>query len=200
MTLFSIALVLFLIMDPVGNIGSFISQLSSYTTKEKYWVIFREMSIALAIMLLFNFIGEYIFAVLQISETVVRLTSGAILFLMALQILYPSINSLRANLPKEKPFLTPLAIPLIAGPCLLATIMLYAHMEDSQAIMLYAIVIAWAAALVIILLSSQIQRLVGNSGLYASERLMGMILVMIGIQRFMEGVQLFIEHRGIVPH
>lgn len=151
------------------------------------------MLIALAAMVIFCFLGEYIFYVLDISETTVKLASGAILFLVAIKILFPSIDSLRANLPSGEPFITPLAIPLVAGPSLLATIMLFARLEPSQLTMLTAILIAWLLAVTVLLLGSRLQKIVGSNGLMACERLMAMVLVMLAIQRFAEGMHQFVK-------
>lgn len=193
MSLLSIVLVLYLIMDPVGNISSFLSQVKNKTVCEQRRIILREMCFALIPMLVFSLIGEYIFNVLDISEVTVRIASGVILFLAAFQILFPTLNSLRKNLPEDEPFVTPLAIPLIAGPSLLATIMLFSRMEESVYIMVGAIFIAWALALVTLILGRHLYRLIGENGLSALERMMGMILVLLAIQRFMSGIMLFIE-------
>ncbi len=192
MTLFTLSLILFLIMDPVGNISSYLKMVSTYPKKKQYWIIVREMCIALVIMLIFNEIGEFLFVQLHISETAIRLASGLILFLAALKILFPSIDSPRSNLPEGEPLITPLAVPLIAGPALLATIMLYAHLEPSQPLMLAAIFISWAAASSVLFLAPFFQRVLGTNGLIATERLMGMLLVLLAIERFTSGVQLFI--------
>lgn len=191
MSLISITLVLFLIMDPVGNISSYLNLVKELPSKRKKWIVFREMLIALTFMILFNYIGEFIFSLLELSETTVRLSSGVILFLAAVKILFPAQDSLRANLPHGEPFIIPLAVPLIAGPSLLATIMLYAHLEPSQPLMLTAILLAWIFAAIVLLLSETLQKILGNNGLMACERLMGMVLVLLAIQRFLEGIILF---------
>lgn len=191
MSLISIAVVLFLIMDPLGNISSFLPLTKDLDPKRQRFVIFREMLIALAIMIFFNYLGEWIFYVLQLSEATVRISSGMILFLIAIKILFTSPDSLRANLPKGEPFIFPVAIPLIAGPGLLATIMLYAHMEPYQSIMIIAILLAWAASSVILYFANPIKKYLGTNGLMAAERLVGMVLVLISIQRFLEGILLF---------
>lgn len=193
MNLFTLTIILFLIMDPVGNISSFLTLTKDIPAKRRTTILIREMLIALAAMLLFNFIGEFIFRVLDISETTLRLASGVILFLVAIKILFPSIDSLRANLPAGEPFITPLAIPLISGPSLLATVMLFAHLEPSQITMLSAIFISWLAAVIVLLSGSTLQRILGTNGLMAAERLMGMVLVMLAIQRFLEGLQQFVK-------
>ncbi|KAF3362954.1 hypothetical protein PHSC3_000488 [Chlamydiales bacterium STE3] len=193
MTLFNLAFMLFLIMDPIGNVSSYLNLVHELPRKRQNWIVIREMLIALGFMLLFNTIGEYIFDILQISDTAIRLSSGLILFLVAIKILFPSFDSPRANLPKGEPFVIPLAIPLIAGPSLLATIMLYAHDIPSIPLMVGAIFLAWVAASAVLLASPFLKRVLTHNGLMACERLMGMILVLLAIQRFAEGVQLFVK-------
>lgn len=191
MTLFTLSFLLFLIMDPFGNVSSYLKLVEKLPRKKQLLVAGREMLIALGFMLLFNFIGEFLFDVLHISETAIRLASGLILFLVALKILFPSIDSPRSNLPEGEPFITPLAVPFIAGPALLATIMLYTHLEPSQPMMLSAIFLSWIAASAVLFSSSFLYRILGTNGLIACEKLMGMVLVLLAIERFASGVQLF---------
>lgn len=196
MTLLSITLILFLIMDPIGNITAFLSLMRGIPPAQQRRILFREMAIAFVAMIIFNYLGEYIFDLLEISETTVRLASGVILFLIAIKILFPSSDGFRANLPKGEPFVTPLAIPLLAGPSLLATIMLFAHLEPSQPLMLAAIILATLGSLVVLLMSGFLLRIFKNSGLIALEKLIGMILVLMAVQRCVEGLQLFFEIHG----
>lgn len=191
--LFTLIVILFLIMDPIGNIASFLQMVEELPPRRLRWIVFREMLIALAFMLAFNFLGEFIFIILQLDKQTVEISSAVILFLTAIKILFPTANSLRANLPKGEPFIIPLAVPLIAGPSLLATIMLLAHLQTSLLSMLVAILIAWAAAMIILLYSRQIQSILGKNGLMAGERLTGMLLVMLAVQRGMEGIEEFIR-------
>lgn len=191
LSLFTITLVLFLIIDPIGNLTSYLNLVNELDEKRRHRIVAREMLIALGVMLFFNYLGEYIFSFLDLSETTVRLSSGVILFLIAIKILFTAPDSPRANLPKGEPFIFPLAVPLIAGPALMATIMLYAHLENSGSIMILAIFIAWFLSILILYLASPIKRLLGTNGLMACERLIGMILVLIAVQRFLEGIILF---------
>ncbi len=188
MTLFSTTLVLLFIMDPIGNISSYLSMVKELPPKRQRWIIMREMLIALLVMILFNYLGEYIFEFLDLSETTVRISSGLILFLIAIKILFPCEDSPRAHLPQGEPFIFPLAVPLFAGPALLATIMLYARLEDSESLMLEAIGIAWLISICILYFANPIQKVLRNSGLTACERLTGMVLVLIAVQRFLEGI------------
>jgi len=190
--LFTLIVILFLIMDPIGNIAAFLDMVDDLPPKRVTWVVFREMLIALGFMLLFNFLGEYIFQILQLDHPTVEMASAVILFLTAIKILFPASNSLRANWPKGEPFVIPLAVPLIAGPSLLATIMMLAHLESSQPAMLIAILIAWVACVFVLLFARQLKKYLGSNGLMAGERLTGMLLVMLAVQRGMEGIQEFI--------
>ena len=200
MSLLSISLVLILIMDPIGNLSSYLSLVKKIDPKKQRWIISREMIIALAFMLGFNYLGEIIFDFLDISETAVRLTSGIILFLVAIKVLFPASDSMRANLPPGEPFIFPLAIPLVAGPALLATIMLYAHLDLTQTVMIEAILIAWFFSVLIFLFATPIKKLLGENGLMACERLIGMVLVLIAVQRLLEGVLLFWSTQPIPIH
>jgi multiple antibiotic resistance protein len=109
-----------------------------------------------------------------------------------LKILFPTLDSPRSHLPEGETSVFPLAIPLLAGPALLASIMLFAHIEETSGLMWGAILISWGAASIVLLASPFLERVLGKNGLMACERLMGMVLVLLAIQRFLEGVQLFV--------
>lgn len=191
LTLFSTTLVLLFIMDPIGNIASYLSLVKELPPKRQRWIIMREMLIALLVMIIFNYLGEYIFSFLGLSEPTVCIASGVILFLIAVKILFTSEDSPRAHLPQGEPFIFPLAVPLIAGPALLATIMLYARLDKSETIMLEAIILAWLISICVLYFAKPIQQVLRNNGLTACERLTGMVLVLIAVQRFLEGILLF---------
>jgi multiple antibiotic resistance protein len=191
MSLFTVTLILFLIMDPIGNISSFISLSNGLDPKRQRFVILREMGIALLIMLGFNYIGEFLFSFLDLSETTVRISSGVILFLIALKVLFSAGDSPRSHLPPGEPFIFPLAVPLISGPALLATILLFSRLEACQYTMPQAIFIAWLLAILILYFSLPIKKVLKHNGLVACERLIGMVLVLIAVQRILEGILTF---------
>lgn len=192
MTFASLILILFLIMDPFGNISSFIDQLKTTPPSAYKKTVLRELLFALAVMILFAFIGEGLLLFLSLSKTTVYISSGLILFLMAFQILFPTSKSLRKSLPSTVPYIIPLAIPLIAGPSLIATIMLFT-VEKPLVLLLAAILIAWMLATLVLLFSKEIQAVIKENGLIAIERLMGMILILLAIQRVAEGIILFVN-------
>lgn len=191
MSLLFLVLILFFIMNPLGNVINYLTLMQGIEPERQKIVLFREMLIALFVMLLFYAVGDLLFHMLGFSEVALRVASGLILLLIAIRILFPPPNKRMETLPGE-PKIFPLAVPMIAGPALLATIMLYSHLEPSKSMMFAAILIAWAATSTILFFSSTIERLLGPSGLAAAERLMAMILVLLAIQRLTLGIELFV--------
>jgi len=194
MTLLSAAVLLFLVMDPLGNVPFFLSTLRQVDPGRVRRVIVRELLIALAVLVFFLFAGRYVLAVLQISEPALSLAGGVILLLIALRMIFPSgERSMREEVEGE-PFVVPLAIPYVAGPSAFATELLLMSREPERwPVWLAALLVAWAASALIIYFGSGMRRLLGDKGLVAIERLMGMILVTVAIQMVMTGVVEFFE-------
>lgn len=193
MKLFSLSLILFLIMNPLGTISPYLKLVKEIPWQRQSFIVLREMVIALATMLLFNELGEVIFDLLGFSDVSLTLATALILFLVAIKIIFPAIQGLHSYSIEGEPLVFPLAIPYIAGPALLTSIMLYAQLEPDRSLTIYAILIAWAVASIILLSSSYIERLLGKNGLEASARLTGMILLLLSVQRFTDGIQLLIK-------
>lgn len=191
----SATILLLLIMDPLGNLPIFMSVLKHLEPKRRRIVLIREMLIALAIMLLFLFAGEKILAFLNLRTETVSISGGIILFLIAIKMIFPSQESSSSGLSAgEEPFLVPLAIPLVAGPSLLATLMLLSHQYPDQMLHLTgALLIAWGVTVVILLLSGLFLKLLGEKGVNALERLMGLILIMLATQMFLDGIRAYLK-------
>lgn len=191
----SATILLLLIMDPLGNLPIFMSVLKHLEPKRRRTVLIREMLIALGIMLLFLFAGEKILAFLNLRTETVSISGGVILFLIAIKMIFPSAESNSTGLPVgEEPFLVPLAIPLVAGPSLLATLMLLSHQYPHQmGYLVGALLCAWGITVVILLLSGLFLRLLGDKGVNALERLMGLILIMLATQMFLDGIRAYLK-------
>lgn len=193
LSLFSISLSLFLLMDPIGNIPFYISFLKGVDPKRQRAIIVRELLIALVIIVIFNFIGDALMHFLSIQEDTIQIAGGIILFLLCLKMIFPPTHDATDNLPHTaaEPFIVPLAVPLVAGPGVLAAVMIYARQEASHWVMLGAILIAWFASLLILMGSSWLKNILGWRGIVAMERLMGLILTLIAIEMFLNGVSTF---------
>ena len=192
MTIFSAALLLFLVIDPFGNIPFFITALSKVDKSRHSFIIIRELLIALAVLLVFLFSGEQILKVLNISEPALTVSGGILLFLIAVQMIFPAHKRVAEDLTGE-PFIFPLAVPYMAGPSAMASILFIMNKEpDRWADWLIALLIAWFCSGLIILMSSFLSKFFGKKALLATKRLMGMLLVVISIQMLMSGIADFI--------
>lgn len=191
----SAALLLILIMDPLGNLPVFMAVLRHTDARRRRKIVIRELLIALVIMLIFLFAGEKILAILNLRTETVSISGGIILFLIAIRMIFPSPAGNASGLPAgEEPFIVPLAIPMVAGPSLLATLMLLSHQYPHQmGYLVGALLAAWAGTSVILLQSSLFLRLLGEKGVNALERLMGMILIMLATQMLMDGIRSYLS-------
>jgi len=187
----AMAFSLFLLMDSIGNIPLFIAILKDIPRKRQMQIILRELFIALVIMVLFNYLGDFLLNALQVTQYSVLISGGIILFLIALKMIFPSKEAELAPSGDKEPFIVPLAIPLIAGPAVLAAIILYAKQETGGSSIL-AIVAAWIVTTLILLSSTYLNKIMGKRGILACERLMGLVLTMIAIQMFLEGLAQFL--------
>lgn len=197
MDIFSAAVMLFLIMDPLGNLPIFASILRHIEPKKRRRVLVRELIFALIIMLLFLFAGEAILSFLNLRSESVSIAGGIILFLIAIRMIFPQPGGVVGLAAGEEPFIVPMAIPLMAGPSVLAALILLAHTDNSRMVdWTIALVGAWGASAIILLFYKLFTKLLGEKGLTAVERLMGMVLVMISVQMFLDGVASYIAHTG----
>ncbi|MCD1127225.1 YhgN family NAAT transporter [Jinshanibacter sp. LJY008] len=193
----SAIILLFLILDPLGNLPIFMSILKHIDPKRRRIIVIREMLIALVLMMAFLFTGEKILEVLNLRTETVSISGGIILFLIAIRMIFPSSeNSNTSGLPAgEEPFLVPMAIPLVAGPSILASLMMLSHQYPGKmGYLAIALFIAWALSAMILMMSDLFLRLLGEKGVNALERLMGLILVMISTQMFLDGIRSYLSH------
>ncbi|MDX1626379.1 MAG: YhgN family NAAT transporter [Wenzhouxiangellaceae bacterium] len=196
MDLIGAFMLLFVVMDPLGNIPIFLSVLETVPEKRRYRVLFRELALALVILFAFLFCGKYVLAALHLSQYSISVAGGIILFLIALKMIFPVPRQMRDDEEfddEDEPFLVPLAVPMVAGPSAMAILLLLSTGQPDQlGKWSLALFLAWAATAAILLAAPLIKHLLGKRGLIATERLMGMLLVAIAVQMFLEGVTQFL--------
>ena len=194
MKLFSAVVTLFLIMDPLGNIPPFLSALKDVRPERRRRVLLREILLAYIVLLVFVFLGRYILQLLSLQQETISIAGGIVLFLIALRMIFPPAGGLLGDAPEGEPFIVPLAIPFIAGPSTLAALLLLQQSDPNGTFqLLLALTIAWGLTAIILLSSTSLYRLLKERGLIALERLMGMLLVMLAVQMFMNGVAKFLK-------
>ena len=192
MTIFSAALLLFIVMDPFGNVPFFISALKDVAEDRRSKIIVRELLIALLLMLGFLFAGQHVMSALQISESALTASGGVVLFLISIRMVFPTAGQSTVEEISGEPLIVPLAVPYVAGPSALAALLLIVNREPARwPEWVLALVLAWFAAGLIIFSSGYLSKLLGKKALIAIERLMGMILVAIAVQMLMTGIAQF---------
>jgi multiple antibiotic resistance protein len=189
----SAVITLFLIMDPLGNIPMFLSALKTVPPARRQRVLVREILFAYIVLLACVFVGSAALELLGLEQETISIAGGIVLFLIAVRMIFPASGATYDTLEGE-PFLVPLAVPFIAGPSTLAALLLLQRSSPGQTTwLLVALTIAWAASGAILLSSTFFYRVLRERGLIAMERLMGMLLVMIAVQMFMNGIRTFLE-------
>jgi MarC family membrane protein len=192
-------IVLLIVTDPLGNVPVVISLLKDVPKERRLWVITRECAIATVMLLLFMLGGESLLKAMRLSNVALEIAGGVILFLIALGMAFPSMGvSFASSETEGEPLLVPLAIPLIAGPSALATVVLLASRQPERAW-------SWTAAIVLamgvgwaVLASAQVlSRRLGRSGLVALERFMGLLLSAMAVEMLISGLK---QAFGSLPH
>ncbi len=189
MTLFSAAVVLLLVMDPIGNAVLSVSILEGVKEKRTVFII-RELLVALMILLFFLFLGRHLLSLLQIKEPALSIAGGIVLFLISLKMIFPPKEGMWANEPDSEPFIVPLATPLIAGPSAIAIVLLMASKDPSRMLQwTLAILAAWFVTLVVLLLANVITLRLGKPLISGIQRLTGMILTTVSVQILLSALE-----------
>ena len=194
MDVLATALLLFLVLDPVGNIPIFLAVLQQVPPERHARIIVREMLIALVTLVLFLLLGRYILAALQISYSSLGVAGGIITFLIAVRMIFPLPKGASQEDLDGEPFIVPLAIPLVAGPAAMATLMLLMSRQPANwPRWLAALLLAWSVSGAILLSAERLGRLLSRRTLNAIERLMGLILVALAVEMLLRGAKLFAQ-------
>ncbi|HPG93686.1 MAG TPA: YhgN family NAAT transporter [Dokdonella sp.] len=194
MSTLSAGILLFLIMDPLGNIPLFLSLLKHVAPQRRRLVLVRELLIALVVLFAFLFTGKYLLDALQIKAESVSIAGGIILFLIGIRMIFPPKDGIFGGDVDAEPFIVPMAIPAVAGPSTMAAVMLLANSSPGRTVdWSIALFLAWLATSVILISSTYLYRWLGHSVLVALERLMGMLLVALSVQMFLDGVVAYVR-------
>ena len=195
MTTLSAGILLFLIMDPLGNIPFFLSLLKDVSPRRRRQVMVRELLIALVVLFAFLLGGQFMLRVLQLRQESVSIAGGIVLFLIAIKMVFPPRDGgIFGPAGQGEPFIVPLAIPGVAGPSAMATLLLLTNSQPGHTVQWsLALFLAWLATSLILLSSTWLFRWLGESVLTALERLMGMLLIALSVQMFLGGVAAYLH-------
>lgn len=191
MTILSAAVLLFLVLDPFGNLPFFVAALARVDEARRLRVLVRELLVALGVLVVVLFAGRVLLRLLGISEPSLTIAGGIILFLIALRMIFPGASLAEEGIEGE-PFIVPLAIPYVAGPSAMASVLFIMNRDPHRwPEWLAALLLAWGATGSILLAAGALSRFLGKRGLVAVERLMGMVLTALAVQMFLSGVSRF---------
>lgn len=192
----SAVVILLLVMDPLGNIPLFVALLRNTRPARRMVVIARECAIALAVLLVFAFFGRQLLTLIGLSDSSLNIAGGVILFLIALRMIFRHPDGIFGDTDHAtgEPFIVPLAIPAIAGPAALATVVLMVSRAPGRMLeWLAAITVAMALTLALLVFAERLSTLMGRRGLLALERLMGLLLTAIAVEMLLRGIEAFVR-------
>ena len=190
--LFSATILLILVIDPFGNVPLVVSALKNVAPPRRARVVVRECVAAYVILLGFMVGGRTFLQWLHLSEESLTIAGGIILFLIAIRMVFPRPEGVFGDPPGGEPFLVPLAIPSIAGPSALATVMLMASRDPGRiGSWVLALTIAMIATTAVLALADRLQRWLGERAVLAFERLMGLVLTALAVEMLLAGVRTF---------
>ena len=185
----SATILLLLITDPLGNIPIFVNTLRAVPPERRARVIVREVLIAFGLLLAFMFVGQSFLKAMSLSDVSLQIGGAVVLFLIALRMIFPPPPQ-DSPVPVAEPLIVPLAIPAVAGPSALATvILLVSQAPDRRLEWIAALTVTMAVGAIVLLLADRIQRLLGERFVMAMERLMGLILVAVAVEMMVRAFQ-----------
>jgi MarC family membrane protein len=191
--LISAFVLLFLVLDPLGNLPVVASLLKQVDSTRRARVVARECLIAYLILLAFMFGGRQFLDVMHLSEISLSIAGGVILFMIAINMVFKKADGVFGESLDHEPFIVPLAIPLIAGPSALATVMLMVSREPSKlGVWVAAMTAAMVVSATLLILGEKIEKLLGQRAMEAIERLMGLILTAIAVEMLLGGIKQFL--------
>jgi MarC family membrane protein len=191
----SAVVILLLVTDPVGNIPLFVALLRPVAPERRVRVILRECAIAFAVLIAFVLFGSRLLELFGLSDLSLTLAGGTILFLIALRMIFRSPEGIFGDSPSGEPLIVPLAIPSIAGPAAIATVvLLVSRAPQRMGEWLAAVAVAIVVSLATLLLAERISRWVGERALVAFERLLGLLLTAIAVEMLLRGIEGFVRH------
>jgi len=194
-TFLSATILLILITDPLGNIPLFISCLRGVSPKRRTVVILREVAIAFAILLVFMVVGDGFLRMMSLTDQSLRIGGGIVLFLIALRMVFPHPDGpFGGDTRGGEPLIVPLAIPALAGPSALATVMLLTSQAPGKMFeWIGALAVTMIVCAIVLMLAERIQAWLGERAMMAFERLMGLVLVAISIEMMLGGIRSFVH-------
>lgn len=188
---------LFVIVDPIGLMPLFVALTQGMTASQRRSIAVRACAVAAVLLTMFAAFGESLLGFVGISMPAFRVAGGILLFLTALDMLFERRAKRREDQTEEDrpdPSVFPLAIPLIAGPGSIATMILLVGQQpglQGLATVVGVMLAVLGVVLVLFLASGLLERLLGRTGINVVTRLLGMLLAALSVQFVLDGLRAF---------
>jgi MarC family membrane protein len=191
---FQTFILLLLVTDPFGNVPLFVTALKDVPVQRRSRIVVRECAIAFLLLLVFMFFGRHFLTALQLTEVSLRIGGSVILLIIAIRMIFPHPDGVLGHSEHGEPFIVPLAIPALAGPSALATVLLFSS-STSEEVMIHvaalaAVGVVWLA---VFLSAEKLQNKLGPQVMTAFERLMGLILTAMSVEMLLGGIREFVK-------
>jgi MarC family membrane protein len=188
----------FTIIDPIGMIPLTLSATASDTPEQRNRIIDQAVIVAASIMLFMGLVGRPFLEYLGITLPAFTIAGGIFLFLIAIDMLFARPTGAKRTEAEEReaaanenPAVFPLAVPMIAGPGTIATILLLVSLAHGDRLEVSIVVVAYAAALIVtwgcMRASTFLLKLISNTGIHVVTRLLGIILGALAVQFVING-------------
>ncbi|SFN09465.1 membrane protein, MarC family [Formivibrio citricus] len=193
MQVLSLAITLFFVLDPFGNLPVVLSLLSKVEPEHRWKVVARESFIALGLLVLFYAVGARFIGLLGVDSSDLTICGGVVLGIIALRMVFPDENGGVAREAEVEPFIVPLAIPLMAGPSALATVMIMsAQSEANPLVGMGMMTLAWLVSAILLVGGVRVGHFIPPRLMEAFERLSGLLLAVISVHMVMTGIRAYL--------
>jgi multiple antibiotic resistance protein len=193
-SIISTAILLMFVLDPFGNVPLVLALLKDFDDKKRYRIIAREVLIGLLILLIFLFFGNAFLSLFHLDTEAVTIAGGVIFFIIGLRLIFPGAKGSSLYAADGEPLIVPIALPMIAGPSALATLLVMSKTYKDHTMGLFlALLLAWTITAIIMLSAPALYRVLRKRGVIAMERLMGMLLLIMAVQMFLDGFKSVVE-------
>ena len=193
----SALVLLLLVLDPLGSLPIFIPIMRGVAPERRRWVAVREVGIAFLVLLGFMVFGGGFLRLMHLSERSLEVAGGVILLIIAMRMIFSSASAVYGGSQEREPLIFPLAVPLLAGPSAMATVLLLASRQPGRLIdWVGALSVAMLVSGAVLLLAGRIRRLLGDSVVSALEKLMGLVLTAIAVEMILAGLKRYFFDPG----
>jgi MarC family membrane protein len=187
-------LLLFMVIDPFGNLPFVLAVLEGSEKSRYFKIILRETLLALLVLVAFALAGDAMLGYLSIERASLVVAGGVILFLISLKMIFQSAKEVFAGDYSQDSFLFPIAVPCLAGPSAITTVMILRSQQQTSLVeLLMALLLVLVAAFVIFLLGRPLSGWLGERGIRAVEKLMGLLLNLVSVNMMLVGVREFLS-------